>query len=543
MINPAQHGPLGFDSIVYAAPGLNYPALLGDFSPFTNPSLNYGTRSIDISDFADLGAGTPWPFTNATVPINGFLRVPQAPGPFPLALFAHGNHNDTENSARGYFYLCELLASHGILAATIDVNFLNGSNFGENDGRAIVHLEHVRQFVLWNSLAGHPLNGKVDTSRIMIVGHSRGGEAVGHASLFNRLNQVQPDPGSPNVPIDGSAGLGPYHFSLKSIIAIAPTDHQYQPVSGPTRVADNYLIIHGSRDGDVVNFPGYLTYDRSHPIDLANPTACPDGYKALVWIFRANHNFFNSVWAQESPNPTLTRGEQELIARTYIGSIAQAELLEQTDFRALLKDHREAYINGWLPRNLHFVSQYQDRNRLFIQHFNEGGANLAVSVPVQGNISTTVPLTAAKLRFNLGPSSHLYQDANGARLAWSGVNGVYRIQVTTGTLSTSSFAFLALRIGQSSEPANPDGGSQDFTLVMGDGTQSVAFPLSQFGEMLYPDTMPVGTAPKTIMQSIRIPFKFLRVQGLDLNNVVRIELKANLTASGIIYLNDLQVTQ
>ena len=72
-------------------------------------------------------------------------------GPFPLALFAHGNHDPLENSTPGYLYLCELLASHGIIAATIDVNFLNGFNFGENDGRAIVHLEHVKQFRTWNN--------------------------------------------------------------------------------------------------------------------------------------------------------------------------------------------------------------------------------------------------------------------------------------------------------------------------------------------------------------------------------------------------------
>jgi predicted dienelactone hydrolase len=99
-------------------------------------------------------------------------------------VFAHGNHNPLENSTPGYLYLCQLLASHGIIAATIDVNFLNGGNFGENDARAIVHLEHLKQFRAWNGLAAHPLHAKVDLNRILIVGHSRGGEAVGHASFL-----------------------------------------------------------------------------------------------------------------------------------------------------------------------------------------------------------------------------------------------------------------------------------------------------------------------------------------------------------------------
>ena len=70
--------------------------------------------------------------------------------------------------------------------------------------------------------------------RILIVGHSRGGEGAGHASFFNRLPAIQPDIFSPIVPLDGSAGLGPYRFGLTAVAAIAPTDRQYQPLSGPT---------------------------------------------------------------------------------------------------------------------------------------------------------------------------------------------------------------------------------------------------------------------------------------------------------------------
>src|SRR5262249_35309851 len=158
-----------------------------------------------------------------------------------LVVFAHGNHAPTANSTPGYLYLCDLLASHGVIAATIDVNFLNGGNFGENDGRAIVHFEHLKQFRFWNAKADHPLSGKIDLNRIMIVGHSRGGEAAGHASFFNRLASIQPDLSHPSVPLDGSVGLGPYRFSLNAIAALAPTDRQYTPPTGPTVVPDDYF--------------------------------------------------------------------------------------------------------------------------------------------------------------------------------------------------------------------------------------------------------------------------------------------------------------
>ncbi len=53
------------------------------------------------------------------------------------------------------------------------------------------------------------------------AGTSRGGEAVGHASSFNSISQVQFDPDMPPIPLDGSQGLGPYQFNLRGVVAIA----------------------------------------------------------------------------------------------------------------------------------------------------------------------------------------------------------------------------------------------------------------------------------------------------------------------------------
>ena len=314
LTNPGEPGLYSFKSAVYAAPGLNYSPGQGleQYHVYHTPTDGFATRRLDISDIANFDAEYPWPFNNSQVPINGQIRIPEGGGSFPLALFAHGNHDPLEDSTPGYLYLCELLASHGIIAATIDVNFLNGSNRGENDGRAIVHLEHVKQFQIWSAQTGHPLKGKVDISRIMIIGHSRGGEAVGHASLFNPMPEVQFDPNTPPIPLDGSQGLGPYGFNLRGVVAIAPTDGQYVPASGqPTKVRDNYLIMHGSRDGDVWTFEGYKTYDRSHTVALADPTQQAQGFKSLLWIHRANHNYFNSVWDQDQTSQETLEPEQQ----------------------------------------------------------------------------------------------------------------------------------------------------------------------------------------------------------------------------------------
>src|SRR6478609_4372402 len=191
MANPTTPGAYSATKVIYAAGGLDYPRpRLDQFTVFETPTAGYQTRRVNISSFADIPLDTPWPFTNIDVPINGFAWLTSNTAASPLVIIAHGNHIPEENSSPGYEYLGTHLASHGIIGASIDVNFLNGSNFGENDGRAIVHLEHIRQFLNWNSDPTHPLFGRIDPSRIIIVGHSRGGEAVGHASLFNRLTVV-----------------------------------------------------------------------------------------------------------------------------------------------------------------------------------------------------------------------------------------------------------------------------------------------------------------------------------------------------------------
>jgi hypothetical protein len=536
--NPGLAGDVPFDTIIYASAGLNYAAVpvLAQYIIYDAPDPAYVTGRIDLSVFANLGSA-PWPFANTNVPLNGHVCVPHGRGPFPLAIFAHGNHDPLANSTPGYLYLCELLASHGIIAATIDVNFLNGFNFGENDARAIVHLEHVKQFRIWDGSAAHPLHAKVDLNRILIVGHSRGGEGVGHASFFNRLASIRPDTLSPVVPLDGSVGLGPYRFNLAAAAAIAPTDRQYQPISGPTVVPDRYFLIHGSRDDDVSTFAGYNTYDRAHAVDLANPTVSDGKWKSLLWVYRANHNQFNSVWPSETPpGLAMPRPQQEQTARVAFGTLARVLLLHQRDYLDVLRDH--AVAAPWMPAGADFVSQFQDPDREYVQHNQEGVAPPQVSLPVQGT-AVADAVIAMRLLLDL-VNAGAPQNTITLRLQWNILGARFALDVDPATLPAERYRTLVFRIGQSTELGNPVNRDQDFTIEISSGSRTAAIAASSLHRILYPDV--VFGAGKIVMQTLRLPSEWLEERGVRLEDLRSIALVFDRRPTGIIYVGDVQVS-
>jgi hypothetical protein len=536
--NPGLAGDVPFDTVIYASPGSNYAGVpaLAQYVIYDTPDPAYVTGRINLAAFANLGSA-PWPFANTSVPLNGHVCVPRGRGPFPLAVFAHGNHDPLVNSTPGYLYLCQLLASHGIIAATIDVNFLNGANFGENDARAIVHLEHLRQFRSWDGQAAHPLHARIDLNRILIVGHSRGGEAVGHASFFNRLASIQPDIFSPVVPLDGSAGLGPYRFNMAAAAAIAPTDRQYQPISGPTVVPDRYFLIHGSRDGDVSTFAGYNTYNRTHAVDLANPTVSDGKWKALLWVYRANHNQFNSAWPSETPPATtMPREQQEQIARTSFGALTQLLLLDRRDYLDVLRDH--AVATPWMPAGADFVSQFQDPEREYVQHNQEGLAAPQISLPVQGTVAADAVVAARQLKDLVNAGSP--QTTITLRLQWNAPGARFALDVDPATLPAERYRTLALRIGQSTEALNAADRDQDFTIEVSGGARTAAVAASSLHRIRYPDV--VAGVGKIVMQTLRLPLHWLAEHGVQLADIRAITLVFDRRPTGIIYVGDVQVT-
>lgn len=336
-------------------------------------SLSYRTGTVDASPFVSYAAGVAkerrkyWGFDTKAFPLNARVWYPQGDGPFPLVLIVHGNHDMKDFSDPGYAWLGELLASRGYIMASIDENFLNGNSRSENDARGWMLLKHLEVFRALNDSAGKPLAGRIDMSRIALMGHSRGGEAVAVAGAFNRL-EYYPDDATQRFDFD---------FDIRSLVAIAPVDGQYRPSDKGTPLTDvNYLVIHGTHDGDVSTFNGLTQYDR------VSFTPGTPYFKSAIQMYRANHGQWNTGWNDRDNGKTSARRlalnslvsgeEQRQFGRLVIGGFLEATLREGDAYRALFRDHRSA--GDWLPPTM-YSTRYADGMERTLVNF-EGDIDL-----------------------------------------------------------------------------------------------------------------------------------------------------------------------
>ena len=115
----------------------------------------------------------------------------------------------------------------------------------------------------------------------------------------------------------------------------------------------------------------------------------------MLWVHKANHNQFNSIWASETAPMAMPRADQEQVAKVLLGALAQAVLLDRAEYLEVLRDHGAAA--AWDPAGTEFVSQYQDPERVFVQHNQEGLGAPVVSLPVQGTVAADNVVAARQL--------------------------------------------------------------------------------------------------------------------------------------------------
>ncbi|NOT06898.1 MAG: MFS transporter [Gemmatimonadales bacterium] len=379
-------------------------------------SVTLKTKTVNGTKFA--AAPSPaqgkirkkyWGFGFDSLPVNGRVWYPEGDGPFPLILIVHGNHDMKDFSDPGYDYLGELLASRGFILASVDENFLNGNIRGENDGRGWMLLQHLKAWKGFNDSTGTPFYRKVDLDNIALMGHSRGGEAVAVAAAFNRLS---------HYPDDATVAFD-FKFGIKGIVAIAPIDGQYEPGNRPTPLENiNYLVIHGSHDGDVSSFSGLRQYSRIRFTD-GKPW-----FKSAVWMYRANHGQWNTSWGSgdfgpNSPRSLDLRGlipmsEQLKMAEVYLSAFVEATLRGKQEYLPLFRDHRVA--GEWLPKTM-YTTRFGESGYRALASYGEDvevGSGTAPGVTIAAESLATWKEGIIPLRWQNTNSGHF-----GTWLGWN----------------------------------------------------------------------------------------------------------------------------
>ncbi|MCG8330821.1 MAG: hypothetical protein MI974_24205 [Chitinophagales bacterium] len=337
-----------------------------------NKQLDWETPCVDMAlflkppkgIFSSLREGY-WGFDHTSFPLNATVWCPEKKGKFPVVLILHGDFPMRMYSDTGYAYLGHLLASRGFLTLSIDQRFLNldwtGHYQNEMDARAYILLEHLQLLRKWNETKGHRLYGKADLNNVVLIGHSKGGEAIAVASYFNNLPH---HPDKPEIVFD-------YGFDIKALVGLAPSDCLYQVGDTSIVLEDiDYLLLHGAQDADVSQFYGDRQFKRIRYFDQEYH------FKSSLFIYRANHGQFNSAWGANdlffpaslllNKAPLISQEEQQRIAELYISAFLETSIRKKMDYLPLFQDYR--YACKYLP-STYYINRFCDTETNLIADF------------------------------------------------------------------------------------------------------------------------------------------------------------------------------
>lgn len=570
--DPSKPGPYGVKIFTYGS-GVDRhrPEYAGGVA-FRSKSVDGSKLDLKWTGLGGWVRSRYWGFGPDRFPVQGRVWMPVATQgsalqPCPLVLIVHGNHGMESFSDPGYAYLGELLASQGLIVVSVDENFLNGSvadfvnPFGlrkgeENSVRGWMLLEHLVQWRDWTQDKTHPMFGKADLSRIALIGHSRGGQAVAIANAFNDLGH---DP-------DDATLVFNYHFKLGAIAAIAPVDGQYQPRDRPVPMHDtNYFTLQGSMDGDLTSFMGSSQYSR------ASFSGKIKAFKASLYLSGANHGQFNTVWGRyDAGQPfkllldarrMIGPEAQRQIAKVYLSAFLQLTLNGEERYRPLFEDARNGA--GWLPDDF-LINNYADSSTRWLANFEEDldtatgsspgitleGQNLSVwredFVELKfSTLDTHVVLLGWDERVHARPSSYRINLADSEPTITTESSLVFGASNAAISSLPKSFHPEGIKLDEGEEGRQP----LDWSIVLTDAEGAEArLPLSH-DQLLYPQiknyTRRFGAISSTpssevVMRRYCFPLKdFVAVNPrLDLKRLRSIRFDFDRTQRGVIALDD-----
>jgi dienelactone hydrolase len=513
-------------------------------------------------------------FRNMPVRLNGLIAVPPgADGPYPVVVILHGTHPgcpvdemevdrwpcDPEverANYQGFEYLGRELAARGYVALSININAENTFGFGEPvAGERLQQLVDLHLRALAEAAAGGDndfgveLAGRADLGRLALFGHSRGGDAAYWLAH------------TPEMAADAAAskGYGPVHGLLLIAPAVASF---YAPVDSRMPMA----VILPACDGDVVAQEG------QHFFEGARLAPQQTEWVTSAWLEGANHNFFNQLLPDD---PFGRRGRPDC-----------ETLLEPEAQRGFLVDYAADFLATLFAEDATAVSEAMPRLGMDVQALAPGElyglpARVALLAPAAGRQPLLVPATADELVANrLGgsvteegitthfcpegyytpamlPGSEPCRRVNvtipgqpaHAVISWEELGGAWRFALPAGTGDLSGYTALSLRAAVDPlSPLNAPDTYQAFSVQLTDRAGNSAtvrtrpdepalgFPTGLVEEDTFFGELFTGRVPMTTIRLLLSDF-----DGVDLTNISEIALLFDQTASGSLFVGDLEL--
>lgn len=465
---------------------------------------NYFPTILGASN-VDLRAVVRYPATVAGV------GTAVAAGTHPLFVIQHGNHGfcrvgghthatcpDRVRNHEGYMRLLDNLASHGIIAVSIDAYDMTGGGSPQwIPERGTLILKHLELWSHLNNAATFPsypnffagrFNGKVNMSRISVSGHSRGGEASVAAYMLNGT------------------------FNINSVSSIAPVDGQ----SYTLPAAVPYFVILPAGDGDVSSLAGQRIYDRAL------------GTKSAFNLYGANHNFFNTVWAADGDESDPGRQDyiaaatQQKIGEAWLAAFARLHLKNETVYADMLRGR--LVFPSFAGFKLYPIHHENQHSRL-----------------VSGNAASFAGSGAIALASVNNPAPHQTQ---AVRVGWTAGTATATHTVPLAQRDTTGYEVLSFRVAQTTSASNPAIGTQDFRVELVGGGITKGTAVAKFDVIPRPYPHPDGFT-HTVMTTVRVPLHtfIMNNSGLTLNNVDTVRFIFNSPTSGEVYVDDVEFSR
>lgn len=465
--------------------------------------------------------------------------------PRPIVVISHGNGHQYS----WYDYLGQHLASWGLVV----ISHQNNTSPGIETASTTTLLHTAALLQQQATIAAGVLNGHLDSSRIIWIGHSRGGEGVTRA--YDRVFDGSYVPPAGTFTKD----------SIKLLVAIAPTDFLGKGAvgSGSDPHAVPWFLIYGGADGDVCGCPN------SNIADSFNLLERSVGPHWSTYIHGADHNDFNCCGVNDFSGPAgtaLGNAEVQKIAKVHILAAVKRVL----DGSAAARELSWRQYGSQRPLGVLATATVR------MDDAPLGAAGVKVIDDYQTQTSTSVSSSGGAVTFtvtNVKEAAENEADSvfnwvssdsfNGATRSGTGdlqkavvmdwtAAGTMEWAVPAALQDFSGSAFLHVRAAQQTRHPNTTAADSTFTVTLvdagghqasiqtGASSQGLGRPYQRTG-------YGSGAGWQNEMQAVRLRLTDFQLggTGLDLTAITTVRFSfggANGTATGRLIMDDLMIT-